>query len=606
MFQSFEPPIGGAAGADRVRALRARLAYAGLDGMLVPRADAHQGEQVPPSEERLAWLTGFTGSAGLAIVLPKRAALLVDGRYTLQADGQADTSVFEIVPTHETRAADWLRAALGEGQVVGYDPWLHGKAEIDRLETAAEGAGARLAALKLNPIDAIWAERPAPPMGAARAHPEALAGESAAGKCARLAETLAQEHEDAAVLTLPDSIAWLLNIRGADLAHVPVALGFAILHANGRVGLYMPPEKLDGELRTALGNAVSVEPPERFGEGLAALAGRRVRLDEQSCPLWVRDRLASAGATVVWGADPCLLPKARKSEAELAGIRAAHLRDGAALVRFLAWLDGEAVRGATPSEIEIVERLEAFRAADGRLRDISFDTICGSGPNGAIVHYRVNRETDRKLSPGELLLIDSGGQYEDGTTDVTRTVAFGAAPEEARRPYTLVLKGHLAISAAHWPEGLTGRDLDPLARQFLWAAGHDYDHGTGHGVGAYLNVHEGPAGISRRSGTVPLEAGMVLSNEPGYYRAGAFGIRIENLLAVLPATVPQGGDRAMHSFETLTLCPYDRRLIDTALLIPAEIAWVDAYHARLGEALSPALDRAEADWLAAATRPLGS
>ncbi len=606
MFQSFEPPTGGAAGRERLGALRARLADAGLDGMLVPRADAHHGETVPPSEERLAWLTGFTGSAGLAIVLPERAALFVDGRYTLQAGAQADTAVFEIVPTHETRPSDWLRAALREGQVVGYDPWLHGKAEIDRLEAAAEAAGARLAALKANPIDALWTDRPAPPMGAAHVHPEALAGEAAASKCARLADALRQEREDAAVLTLPDSIAWLLNIRGGDLAHVPVALGFAILHADARVSLFMAADKLDGEVRAALGNAVTVEPPERFADGLAALAGRQVRLDEQSCPLWVRDRLEAAGASVVWGTDPCLLPKARKTEAELAGIRAAHRRDGAALVRFLAWLDGEHARGATPSEIEIVERLEAFRAADGRLRDLSFDTICGSGPNGAIVHYRVNRESDRRIAPGELLLVDSGGQYEDGTTDVTRTVAFGPAPVEARRPYTLVLRGHLAIAAARWPEGLTGRDLDPLARQFLWAAGFDYDHGTGHGVGAYLNVHEGPAGISRRSGTVPLEAGMVLSDEPGYYRAGAFGIRIENLVAVLPAAVPEGGDRAMHAFETLTLCPYDRRLIDPDLLIPAEIAWIDTYHARVRDELAPALDGSDADWLAAATRPLGA
>ncbi|MEM9148214.1 MAG: aminopeptidase P family protein [Pseudomonadota bacterium] len=604
MYQSFEPPPGGAASAERLARLRERLSDMGLDGVLVPRADAHQGEMVPASEERLSWLTGFTGSAGLAAVLANQAALFVDGRYTLQAASQTDPEAVEIVATHETRLTDWLRANLEEGQVLGYDPWLHGMAEIARLAPAVEAAGARLVGLKGNPIDAIWSDRPAPPMGAVRLHPLTLAGEDRDEKCGRLGAALAEDGVDCAVLTLPDSIAWLLNIRGGDLSHVPVALGFAILSAEGGVELFMAADKVDGEVREAFGNGVRVSPPERFGEALGALAERTVLLDEQSAPLWVRERLEAAGATVRWGADPCLLPKAKKNAAELAGMEAAHRRDGAAMVRFLHWLDGAAEAGETLGEIAIAERLETFRAETGQLVDIAFDTICGSGPNGAIVHYRVNRETERRLMRGELLLIDSGGQYPDGTTDITRTLSYGPPLAEARRPFTLVLKGLIAISTARWPDGLAGRDLDPLARRALWAEGLDYDHGTGHGVGAYLNVHEGPASISRRSGKVALAPGMVLSNEPGYYRRGAFGIRLENLVTVTEPDIPEGGERAMLGFRDLTLCPFDRRMIDGALLTRGERAWLDAYHARVRATLSPDLPGEAADWLAAATKPL--
>ncbi|MEO0992231.1 MAG: aminopeptidase P family protein [Pseudomonadota bacterium] len=604
MYQTFEAPPGGAASAERLARLRERLADYGLDGMLVPRADAHQGETVPPSEERLTWLTGFTGSAGLAAVLPSQAALFVDGRYTLQAANQTDTGAFTIVATHEVRTGDWLRGAVTEGQVIGYDPWLHGKAEIERLNSAVEAAGARLSALKANPLDTLWEDRPTPPLGAVRLHPLELAGEDRAEKCARIGAAIAEDGADAAVLTLPDSIAWLLNIRGGDLSHVPVALGFAVIEASGLVTLFMLADKVGGEVHEAFGDRVHVASPERFGEALAAFSGKRVLLDSQSAPIWVRDRLESGGAEILWGADPCLLPKARKNAAELKGMAAAHRRDGAAMVRFLHWLETQAEAGAEPGEIAIAQKLEDFRAETGQLMDISFDTICGSGPHGAIVHYRVNRASERQLLPGELLLVDSGGQYPDGTTDITRTVCYGAPLEEARRPFTLVLKGLIAISTARWPEGLTGRDLDPLARRALWAAGLDYDHGTGHGVGAYLNVHEGPASLSRRSGTVALEPGMVLSNEPGYYRTGAFGIRLENLVAVQPAAVPEGGDRAMLSFADLTLCPFDRRMIDTGLLTTDERAWLDAYHARVAEVLSPDLPEDAAAWLAAATAPL--
>jgi Xaa-Pro aminopeptidase len=559
---------------------------------------------VPPSDERLAWLTGFTGSAGLAIVLAHEAALFVDGRYTLQAAAQTDPEAVTVVPSRETRPADWLGERVSAGQRVGYDPWLFGRAEIERFAAATDAAGADLVPVGENPVDALWTDRPAPPMGAVEVHPERLAGESAADKRARLAQGLREDGVAAAVLTLPDSIAWLLNIRGADLSHVPVALGFAILHADARVALFMAPDKISGAVAEHLGEAVTIEPPDAFGPALDALAGGRVRLDEQTCPLWVSMRLETAGAEPDWGRDPCLLPKARKTAAELDGMRAAHLRDGAAMVRFLHWLDERAGAGAALTEIDIAERLEAFRRETGELRDISFDTICGAGPHGAIVHYRVNRETNRRLAPGELLLVDSGGQYADGTTDITRTMPFGPAPEEARLPYTLVLRGLIAISTARWPAGLAGRDLDPLARAALWRAGLDYDHGTGHGVGAYLNVHEGPAAISRRSGRVALEPGMVLSNEPGYYREGAFGIRLENLVTVTEAAVPEGGERPMLGFEDLTLVPFDRRLIDAALLTGGERAWVDAYHARVRGALSGLLEEAPRAWLEDATAPL--
>jgi len=609
MFQSFETASDRSAVAGRVAALRGELAAQGVDGFLVPRADAHQGEFVPPHDERLAWLTGFTGSAGIAVVLAERAALFADGRYTLQAGQQTDTGVFEVVPSHETTPAKWLEQALGAGMVVGYDPWLHGKAEIDRMAEAARKAGASLKPLERNPVDAVWPDQPPPPMGAVQAHPEALAGEAAAERRRRIGAALAEAGAEAAVLTQPDSIAWLLNIRGGDLRRSPVALGFALVRDDGSVGLYMEPDKIGGAVLAHLGNKVSVSAPDRLAEGLAALGGKAVLVDKATCPLWIADRLQAAGARLDWGEDPCLLPKALKNPAELAGMRAAHRRDGVAMVRFLHWLDAAMAAGETLTEIDVVERLEAFRAATGELMDIAFDTICGAGAHGAIVHYRVSRESNRTLNPGELLLIDSGGQYRDGTTDITRTVALGTAPEAAIRPFTLVLKGMIAVSRARWPEGVGGRDLDALARVALWRAGFDYDHGTGHGVGAYLNVHEGPQRLSRRGGDVALKPGMILSNEPGYYVAGRFGIRTENLVAVTQPSVPEGGDRPMLGFETLTLAPIDRRLIDRALLGPEDAAWLDAYHARvlegIGAALDPEADRAVLEWLAAACAPLG-
>ncbi|MEM6679714.1 MAG: aminopeptidase P family protein [Pseudomonadota bacterium] len=604
MFQSFDIAADGSAAGPRLTAVRAGLAAAGVTAMLVPRGDRHMGETVAPADERLAWLTGFTGSAGLAVVMADRAVLFVDGRYTIQAAAQVDGTLFEIVGTQDRRVSDWLAEALGAEDRLAYDPWLHGEAEIAKL---AEVIGRPLVALEANPIDVAWQDRPPRPAGAVVLHPESLAGETSAKKRIRLGAALAEAGQNAAVLTQPDGIAWLLNIRGSDLARSPVAQGFAILHATGRVDLFMAPEKLDGPVRAHLGNDVTVAEEAEFIPALAALAPGQVLVDGATCPMALISALEAAGATVERGTDPCLAPKALKTSAELDGMRAAHQRDGAAVCRFLAGLEDVLAAGEALDEITIVRRLETARQDTGALLDISFDTICGSGPHGAIVHYRVTEESNRTLVPGELLLLDSGGQYRDGTTDITRTVATGPEPDpDAVRAFTLVLKGMIAISLARWPAGLTGRDLDPLARTALWQAGLDYDHGTGHGVGAYLNVHEGPAGLSRRSGSVALEPGMVLSNEPGCYRAGHWGIRIENLVVVTPPAVPTGGERAMLGFETLTLAPIDRRLIDPGLLDPAEIAWLDAYHARVAAEIGPLLEDRAATWLERVTLPLGT
>jgi len=601
MFQSFETQGNRAAGPARLAALRARMAAEGVHGFLVPRGDAHMGETVAARDQRLAWLTGFTGSAGICAALADRAALFVDGRYTIQAREQVD-EVFERVGIEKTPLSAWLKTALKPGQRLAYDPWLHGREQVEALERACAEAGAELVPTA-NLVDAVWEDQPAPPMGALAVHAEALAGESSAAKRARLGRELAEAARDAAVLTLPDSLAWLLNVRGSDVARMPAPHAFGLLRADGTATLFVAAAKLSDPVRAHLGNAVEIAAPEALGPALDGLAGRTILLDRATCPVWIAHRLEAAGAKIDWGQDPCILPKARKSEAELAGARAAHLRDGAALVRFLRWVD-ETAPGGGLTEIAAVEKLEALRAETGELRDISFDTICGAGPNGAIVHYRVTRDTDRTVVPGDLLLVDSGAQYLDGTTDVTRTLATGPAPKGAARAFTLVLKGMIAIALARWPAGLAGRDIDALARRALWAGGLDYDHGTGHGVGSYLGVHEGPASISRR-GLVPLEPGMILSNEPGCYREGAWGIRLEILVAVTPPAVPEGGEREMLGFETLTLAPIDRRLIVPELLDPPERAWLDAYHARVAEALAPLLpDPADRDWLAAACAPL--
>ncbi|MGG7568309.1 aminopeptidase P family protein [Rhodovulum sp. DZ06] len=606
MLQSFDARADGAAGPARLAALRATLDEAGLAGFMVPRADAHMGENVAPRDERLAWLTGFTGSAGFCIAGAREAALFVDGRYTLQAAQQTAAEAFTVVFSAETPPEKWLESHAQAGERWAYDPWLHPRAEIDRLTRAAEAAGAVLVP-HANLVDAIWEDQPAPPAVPATPHDVALAGRTSADKRRALGEDLAAAKLHAAAITLPDSIAWLLNIRGGDAARMPAVHAFALLHRDGRVALFADPAKFGPEVRAHLGNEIMIEPPEAFEAALDALRGARVAVDKDSAPAAVSDRLVATGAEVVWRRDPCILPKACKTPEELDGSRAAHRRDGAAMANFLHWLDGalEGVRtGARLTEIEVVEALEGFRAETGALADISFETICGAGPNGAIVHYRVTRESDRAVTPDSLLLIDSGGQYRDGTTDITRTVfTGGTAPEGAAIAYTAVLRGMIELAAARWPEGLEGRHLDALARAPLWAEGLDYDHGTGHGVGAYLGVHEGPASLSRRSAE-PIRPGMILSDEPGCYRAGAWGIRIENLVTVTPPAIPGDGERAMLAFETLTLAPIDRALILPDRLGPDARAWLDAYHARVLAEIGPLVGADVRAWLTDACAPL--
>ena len=603
MFQTFDETALTNAVAPRVAQLRQALATLRIDAFMVPRGDRHRGEYVATHDERLKWLTAFSGSAGLAVVAARSAVLFVDGRYTVQARQQTDTSLFEIQQVPAAKTADWLQGALGTGQTVGFDPWLHSIDEIERLEAALKSKGIRLKALPRNPIDKIWgADQPPPPAAPVVAHPISRAGRSAEEKITDVQAALAAAGEDAIVLTLTDSVAWLFNIRGSDIPHTPAVLAFAIVPAEGRAALFVEHERLGETHARQLEEVADLVPPETLTDSIDALkaAGKRVRLNPATAAYWFSKRLGEK--CVSRGPDPCQRAKAIKNAAEIKGTRAAHHRDGVAVCRFLAWFDREAPSGRL-DEIKAASQLEAFRAETGKLKEISFDTIAGSGPNGAIVHYRVNTESNRRIGRGELFLVDSGAQYADGTTDVTRTIAIGRPKPEMRTHYTLVLKGHIAIATAVFPEGSRGVELDPLARQALWRHGLDYDHGTGHGVGSYLSVHEGPQSISRR-GEAVLEAGMIISNEPGFYLEGAYGIRIENLILVNPPQTPEGGDRAMLSFETLTLAPFDRRLIDTKLLTSDEKAWVDAYHRRVMAEVGPELDAADRRWLEAATKRL--
>lgn len=601
MFQNFAEPSDPSTGAPRLAALRTALREAGLDGFLVPRADAHQGEYVAPHDARLPWLTGFTGSAGFCIALQKVAGVFVDGRYRLQVREQVDLTQFTPVNWPETKHADWLKEHLPEGGKVGFDPWLHTVAELEKLRSGLKGSGIELVPGD-NPVDAIWTDQPPKPDAPMVHHPIEFTGKSHTAKCAELGAELAKAGQRAAVLTLPDSIAWLLNTRGHDIARNPVTLAFAILHDSGKVDLFLNPAKADDALRAHLGKTVSIRTEGDFAAALAGLSGP-VRVDRDSAPVRVSDTLNAAGIEVAYGSDPAILPKACKNPVELDGARAAHIRDGAAMAEFLAWLSEEAPKGYL-TEIDVVAKLEAFRAATDVLREISFDTICGTGPNGAIVHYRVTEKSNRSINPGEVLLIDSGGQYRDGTTDITRTVAVGDVPDAAKFAFTLVLKGMIGISRLRFPDTLAGRDIDALARAPLWAAGLDYDHGTGHGVGSYLSVHEGPQRISRASHEV-LKPGMILSNEPGYYREGAFGIRIENLIVVREAPPIEGADdREMLFFETLTLAPIDRKMIKPELLNTSERHWLDSYHARVERSLSEHCSEATRRWLRGACKPL--
>jgi Xaa-Pro aminopeptidase len=602
-FQTFEEPETGVALTARLAAFREELARRKLSGFVVPRADQQQNEYVPPSEERLAWLTGFTGSAGLAVVLSNEAALFVDGRYTLQAKKQADGKAWAVESLVDPPPESWLEQHLKSGDRLGYDPWLHTTSAAERLAAACTKAGAQLIAVDSNPVDAIWSERPAPPLAPVAVHSLRFAGESEADKLGRIRTEIDKSGADALVLSDSHAVAWTFNIRGADVAHTPLPLSYALVPKDGRPTIFIDHRKLSNSTRDHLEQSADVREPDALTSELTALAqrGATIALDNATAADALSRLVNSAGGKVVRGSDPVTLLKAVKNPTEIAGTRTAHQRDAVALARFLAWVDREAPKGVL-TEIDTVEALETFRRETGALKDVSFPTIAGTGPNGAIVHYRVTRKSNRRIQVGDLLLIDSGAQYEDGTTDVTRTIAVGEPTAEMRNRFTRVLRGHIAIARAIFPDGATGAQLDSLARQFLWQAGLDFEHGTGHGVGSYLSVHEGPARISRL-GTSPLKRGMILSNEPGYYKTDAYGIRIENLELVIAADIP-GAEKPMNGFETLTLAPIDRRLIDVSMLSPGELDWLNAYHARVAREVRGQLDDATKAWLDQATAPL--
>ncbi len=603
MYQKFEDECSSAASAERFAALRVLMAKSGLNGVLIPRTDEHQGEYVAACSERLAWLTGFSGSAGLCAVLERKAALFVDGRYTVQSRQQVDQELMEIHQVPDNSPSDWLCDNLESGAILGFDPWLHTINEIDALKDTLQAHGIRLKPVARNLVDQVWGSaRPKPPCAPIIVQPLKYAGQGADTKIESVRKELLEAGQDAAILTLPDAIAWLFNIRGSDVAHNPVALAFAIVPARGKPELFVDPAKLtSAAVKSHLKAVARLRLPKELNERVRALARdkRVVRVDPNTTAHWFGVRLGRTKSTLAYGRDPCLWPKSRKNSAEIKGARAAHERDGVAMVRFLAWLDREALRGKL-DEITAVKQLEAFRAETGALREVSFDTISGSGPNGAIVHYRVTTASNRRLRKGELFLVDSGAQYHDGTTDITRTIAIGRPSAEMRERFTLVLKGHIAIATARFPQGTRGVDLDPLARAPLWAHGLDFDHGTGHGVGSYLSVHEGPQSLSRR-GMVKFEPGMIVSNEPGYYKENAYGIRIENLLLVSEATDISNGERPMLGFETLTLAPIDRRLVAVTLLETGQRRWLNAYHARVRDAIGPELDATDRAWLNDAT-----
>ena len=601
-FQSFDDSSERAQSAARVAALRGELKRRGLDGFVVPRADRQQNEYLPASEERLAWLTGFTGSAGAAVVLADRAALFADGRYSVQAATEVDGKIFSIEHLVEHPPEQWLEQNLGKGAKLGYDPWLHTSDQVEKLRKAAASAGAELVAVDSNPIDALWRDRPAPPAGAATLRELKLAGEAAPDKLKRIRVELKKIRADALLVSDPQNVAWAFNIRGADVTHTPLALAFALIAQNGRPSLYIEAAKLNNQVRHAIEEFSDVRVPEDLPPDLGKLNGKVVRLDQASASDALTRLLTDTGGKLQRGTDPIALLKATKNHAEIVGSRAAHKRDGVAMARFLAWFDKEAPSGKL-TEIDAVAALESFRRDTGALKDISFPTIAGAGPNGAIVHYRVTRASNRRIGTNELFLIDSGAQYEDGTTDITRTVIVGEPSEEMRDRFTRVLKGHIAIATAVFPENTSGAQLDPLARTALWQAGLDFDHGTGHGVGSYLSVHEGPARISKL-GTVALRRGMILSNEPGYYKTAAYGIRIENLVLVIAAPEPVGAEKPLNAFETLTLAPIDRRMIETRMLTTKERIWLDSYHARVHEVIGPLVDKPTRTWLTAATRSL--
>ena len=604
MRQTFDESTDPTFGPRHTPLIRKAMAEQGLDGFLVPHEDEHQNEYLPAANDRLAWATGFTGSAGAAVILKDKAAVFVDGRYTLQVRDQVDQGSFEIRDLVEGGVPAYIEAATARGQVIGYDPRLHSPDALDRLRTAAAKTGAELRPVTPNPLDTAWGQaRPPQPAAPVVPHPLKYAGEDSASKRHRLAEGLAAKGAQAAVITAPASIAWLFNVRGGDVIRSPLPLGQAILGADGSARLFLDPAKVTPDLPSWLGNEVRLETPGDLPQALAELRGQQVLVDPSLSSSWYFEALAGAGAVAVRGEDPCVLPKACKNAVEIEGTKRAHVRDGAALSRFLHWVATEG-QVNPPDEIEAVSKLEGFREETGALKDLSFDTIAGAASNGAIVHYRPTQRLNKRSEKGSLLLVDSGAQYLDGTTDVTRTVAIGEPTAEMRERFTLVLKGHLALARVRFPTGTTGSALDVLARMALWAHGLDYDHGTGHGVGSYLGVHEGPHRIAKLPNMVALRPGMIVSNEPGYYKEGGYGIRIETLQFVTEAAPIAGGERPMLGFETLTLAPIDRRLVAAALLTPEETAQLDAYHGRVLAEIGPLVPADVRTWLEGACAPL--
>jgi Xaa-Pro aminopeptidase len=592
---------------DRLNALRAQLKADGLDGFVVPLTDEHMSEYVGSYAQRLAWLTGFQGSAGSAAVLAEEAAIFTDGRYTLQVRDQVDGRVWSYQAVPETSVTEWLKGHAPDGGRIGYDPWLHTADWVRKTREALADKGAELVAVARNPIDAVWADRPAPSKARLIVHPDDFAGKSSAAKRAEIGDWLKEQKADAAVLSALDSVAWTFNVRGEDVEHTPVALSFAVINADGTADLFVEPEKIGEDVHAHLGNAVRVHDRAAFAPHLSGLAGKTVVADPERAVGAIFDALEGAGAKVISKRDPSVLPRAIKNDAEIAGHHAAQARDGAAMTRFLHWLSVEAPKGGL-DEIKAADRLLEFRRAAGDLRDTSFDTISGAGPNGAIVHYRVTPQTNRPLEMDSIYLVDSGGQYPDGTTDITRTIVIGTPTAEMKDRFTRVLKGHIALTRAVFPEGTRGSQLDTLARQFLWAAGLDYAHGTGHGVGSYLSVHEGPqrispVGSSQAGGDELLKAGMILSNEPGFYKAGEYGIRIENLILVAPRSV-EGAEKTLLGFDTLTWAPIDRALVEVGLLTAEERQWLNDYHARVLEVVRPLVDGEALVWAREACAPI--
>jgi Xaa-Pro aminopeptidase len=600
MHQTFDDHADPSFGSKHLPLIREQLRKQGLDGFLIPHEDEHQNEYLPDANERLSWATGFTGSAGAAVVMADKAAVFVDGRYTLQVQHQIDPALFEARDLVDGGVPLYIEEETKAGQVIGYDPRLHSPDALGWLKISAAKSGATLKPVDDNPVDAAWsAVRPHQPTAPIHPHPLRYSGEESADKRARVGAEIAKAGAEAAVLTAPSSIAWLFNVRGGDVIRSPLPLGQAILDKDGTATLFLEPAKVTADLPAFLGNQVTLARPDDLPAAIAALKGKTVLVDPAQSSAWYFDALERAGAEIVRAADPCALPRARKNAVEIKGAQTAHARDGAALTRFLHWLATDA-QTTLPDEVEIVTKLESFRQATGLLKDLSFDTIAGAGPNGAVVHYRPTHKSNRRVEPGQLLLVDSGGQYLDGTTDVTRTVAIGTPTAEMINRFTLVLKGHIALAKIRFPAGTTGSALDVLARAPLWNQGLDFDHGTGHGVGSYLGVHEGPQRISKAPNTIALQPGMIVSNEPGFYKTGEFGIRIENLQFVTAPAPIAGGERPMLGFETLTLAPIDRTLIDAALLTDDERVWLNAYHARVLSVIGPQVEADVRAWLESA------